>query len=192
MNIRCELILDSQNRIADLDKNWDEQLLVPIDSMLAKNLVGQPYFNFISGDPTQLTLSAMLQFVRVKQESSLREYRCDAPFEARWCSMEVSPLGGGEVRITHDILRTEKLQKPYGRIALPESPPFGNASHKRVDKILRCSFCCKFKWGHAFVTPTDYSVLAGMAVEEAFDQPCRYIICDECMQTTHRNRNMFP
>lgn len=138
-------ILDSENRIISVSGYWDEFADQNNgNDVHASNVCGRSIWDFIKGDVTRMWLESVFQFARLKNQTVERPYRCDSPDVKRFMQMRISTDENGLLRIDHELLATEKREKPVH---------FQYASSAVNNLIFRCSICGHVSINNVWVEP---------------------------------------
>jgi hypothetical protein len=164
--------LDATNTILKIEGPWDEfacaNAPVPgeLTSCLEDEVVGRSIFDFITGDPIRLFTDSMLCATRLLQKARTVNYRCDSGHEKRFMQMELVPLPGNSLRLTHRLLRTEALKIPFIFVTAPLDLANPNQ---------RCSICNRLEISGAWVEPDD-------DLTRTLPQPCpvTHSVCPLC------------
>lgn len=109
-------VVDSLNRVIDVDAEWDVTATGNQGgaTALRAQVIGRPIEGFMMGDATRMFMRAALDAARLLGETRVLPYRCDSPDVRRRFEMVISPLSDGHVRVTHRLLSHEprKPRKP--------------------------------------------------------------------------------
>lgn len=154
--------LDNTNRIIDVGGDWDDFAHQNDRAgAVSANVIGKSIWDFISGFDVQNFLSAVIAFVRVREEEFDTLYRCDSAETPRLCRMEVTPLDDNTVEVKNVLLQH------------PEIAPASNVlelDHNRC--FNRCSKCCRFKIGEDWIE--------AFAYPHANLFPDSHVLCPDC------------
>lgn len=161
--------------IEDLSTNWlaglDDNIKADLDP---GKLLGQPLSLFIRNDSTKMYVESCLQLCRVSQKVLVRTYRCDSPTHKRFMELELTPLPGGAVKMTHSLLGEEAF---IHRLDITEQPV--NSSDK-VTAIVRCSFCNKLR----LMGETQWLEPENLVKSKPKNLSVIHSVCPACTQTS--------
>lgn len=173
-HLQPELVyeIDGNNIIQRIDGPWDEfaqsnaQYPAELEECLKDQVLGRPVFEFITGQRIRLFFLSVLNATRLLNRTRRVQYRCDSELEKRFMEMVMEPLEGQAMRLSHVLVRTELLKRPF--LFTSQVSP----GHRPVP---RCSVCNRVEISEAWVEPDD-EVVRGMP------RPCpvTHTLCPIC------------
>jgi hypothetical protein len=165
MDIPTQYELDSKNVITAVNPAWEAFALANAGrQLLAEQVVGRRLFDYITGDPTRMYLEALLQTVRRAAAPLVRPYRCDSPGLRRFMEMEIRPLAGGGLELSHRLLRTQLIERPVS---------FTTTAAAGGQLLKRCSVCGRLAQPGGWREPSDVAAAGG-------ELPVIYTVCPDC------------
>ncbi|MAJ58941.1 MAG: hypothetical protein CBC48_02645, partial [bacterium TMED88] len=113
--------LSSDDRVLEVDSGWSGFAQANAASGLdPKMVIGQPVWNFISGEGVRMLYRQLFDEVRATQRSRSVAFRCDSPDEIRHMSLSIRPLPGGELAIASSLV--ERLDREPVELLKVEVP----------------------------------------------------------------------
>jgi hypothetical protein len=168
--------LDDQDRIVEVDSNWDRIALENDgEAVVADRILGTKLYAHVTDEPSRMFVWTMLDSVRKLHRPSVKFYRCDSPDLKRHMQMTILPETGGGLLVQHRLIRTEKV---------PLRVRFAGPSGARSKLILRCTMCVKLKIEGVWIAP-DAAVLAGVSQADGTVRVA-YSICEDCRDAARR------
>ncbi|WP_425051117.1 hypothetical protein [Psychromarinibacter sp. S121] len=138
-----EYRIDRNSRITWVCGNWDASTTRNGASQLtSSSVIGRLLWDFVSGRDTRDYLQAIFHWAHGHDITLHMSYRCDTPEEERYYRMSVRRAGDDEVGVKHRLLQ---------RITAPNPPQF--SLHDGQDSSARCSVCCRYQVGDAWIDP---------------------------------------
>jgi hypothetical protein len=129
-------ILDSADRLVDIDGPWDEFALANgAPALTREKVLGQPMSAFVRGMEMQELTKMLLARARHGAVVPL-EFRCDSPTERRYLEMSLAMLPGNQVRCETRLLRSEP--RPSRRLLEAGTP-------RSKELLVACSWCRKVR-----------------------------------------------
>ena len=143
MNLQLSYWLDDDNIIRRVNDHWDQAMDSQnwSDRASANRIVGKLLSEFICDDVTRMYVATMIESVRVIPHTSFRPYRCDTPDMKRFMQMIITPEDNGWIRISHELLRIEPLEKPVTFSTVTEFSPLRQYKNNQTIHFVRCSIC---------------------------------------------------
>jgi hypothetical protein len=135
--------LSYDDKIIATSDDWDRTAVEGAGrKALSRNVLGASIWSVVTGDDTRSYLNALFFLCRKTQQPVTAHYRCDTPDKAQLVAMEIAPLPGRMLQVSH-------LQIPDLMIeaALP-------LALDRKAQVTQCSQCLRVEvaghWQESF------------------------------------------
>lgn len=99
--------LDARDVIVDVNAAWNAFAQQNGGILLADEVIGEKLTRFVTGEPTRMYISTVLEGVRTLGRPAVKPYRCDSPGLKRFMEMSVVPEAGKRLRLEHRCLKVE-------------------------------------------------------------------------------------
>jgi hypothetical protein len=137
--------LDRERRITEVNDAWEAFASSNgAPDLLRHRVLGAQVRSYVSGDLTRRYIDSLVDATLERVGRVDLPYRCDSPGERRYMRMEVAHEGGGVVRVSHHLLRSEPRHRPV---------LFVRDLKRSGQSRLRCSMCnlvaCGEQWREA-------------------------------------------
>lgn len=160
--------LDEADCIKSAGGGWDRFAAQNgAEDLTAKRVIGTSLWEHISDGDTKLTLQAAFKMVRAEGTPYQMWYRCDAPGRARLLMMEVTrsqAAGNAGLMVRHE----ERASVQNQLYCEDEDAAID------LDEAVRCSFCCRYQVGDAWV-----SLFGQRRLPKAKPQ---FTVCPDCTE----------
>lgn len=174
-----KLVIDKKNKIIAIGGEWDSAAKQgnAVESLAEDKVLGKSIESFLGGDVTQMYYDAVFKLCRLKNETIVREYRCDSPTHRRYMKMVLTPLEDGSIQMTHETLKEIPFENEVTIVDKTLEKNFMSVHTKRCSICNRLLYPNSNKW----VSPEELSEEKPLYVKVI------HSVCEDC-----KNINWFP
>lgn len=141
--MKNQYVLNAADQITSVGDGWDEFAIKnSAPDVVAKNVIGRRYWEFISGKETISYLTSIFFACRMDMQPFSILYRCDSSDEKRLFRLFIQPGQDKILTLNHQLIHSTACG-PEEKVV-----DFEN----RYDGT-RCSICCSFLVGDNWVDP---------------------------------------
>ncbi|MFO7832204.1 MAG: hypothetical protein R6V18_09535 [Desulfuromonadaceae bacterium] len=166
--------IDKNNVICEIGEGWDGAARTgnAPDSLNHDQVIDNPISYCMSDDNTRMYYDAMFKLCRLRNETLMRDYRCDSSTHQRFMRVILIPLEDGRIKMVHSTIREEPFDHPITLI------DHGRQNHKgSISRyVKRCSMCNKLRLPGA----DNWTAPEEVTVEREQTLNVIHAICENC------------
>jgi hypothetical protein len=166
------LTIDKNNIVTEIGGEWDEAAKAghAQEALSKDKVIGKEIEHYLGSDTTQMYYDAIFKLCRLKNETIVRDYRCDSPTHERYMRMTIIPLKNNAIEMQHELIK----EIPFKNDVNIED--MKNSKHMSYKYAKRCSICNRLLYPDSDV----WHFPEELNQEKALNVKVIHTVCPKC------------